>query len=353
MGTPGPLDATPSIRACPETTGPGAPETHHIRGSAAACTCAAQPRIPPTQRRICRTSLLVAPGDTPSAARRTRLRPSRAPRHLHFERRRPRLDFLSVLGHLLGLPAGAGSAVVQIAERDVYAPLGELDRDGPPDPAGSTADDGRPTLQFAPTPIRLRLRHRVQHERRRPRLDFLSVGELEWVVGGPGEGPNEFASLNFIRAVKDSLFVYDQWNRRVAVWTRSGTVGRHIAMEGLADALGVFSDGSILLGEPDLPVPEPGQRALSQEYRVTDQSGVETQLGRFFLMDTYWIPFEEGAMEIGQPFGRTAAVHVAGDAWFFTDGAAFSAVKNSPRTARLVLSIRSPRQHRRRSLTMI
>jgi hypothetical protein len=82
-GTTRPPAATPSIRACPETTGPGAPETH---------TFVARPPPAPTP-------VALPPEYTRPAPRPTRLRRSRGSHHVRCHRDRPRLDFLSVRRH--------------------------------------------------------------------------------------------------------------------------------------------------------------------------------------------------------------------------------------------------------------
>lgn len=113
-----PRGPTPSIRAYPETTGPGAPETPPHPGSAAACAPAALPRIISTLLRIRPYRVLAPPSGYPRSPPRTSLAlcriasPRRASSAPH-----PRLDFLCVAPRRVPQPSAGPRAHPEVSLR--------------------------------------------------------------------------------------------------------------------------------------------------------------------------------------------------------------------------------------------
>jgi hypothetical protein len=150
-------------------------------------------------------------------------------------------------------------------------------------------------------------------------------GVLERSVGREGAGPNEFRALDFLEVVSDSVWVYDRLNQRISVLGRSGEFARLIPLagvstQGLARAVGVFGDGSILLTRIEPGTIAPG---LSRTYRralVLHPDGSIAELGRFFRGESYWTNAAEGIVDVGQPFAREGLMAVRGSEWFYSGG---------------------------------
>jgi hypothetical protein len=159
-------------------------------------------------------------------------------------------------------------------------------------------------------------------------LFYSREGELERTAGREGAGPDEFRALDFVEIVADSVWVYDRLNQRLSVLGRSGDVARLIPLgagstQGLARAVGVFGDGSILLTRAEPRTIAPG---LARTYRsafVLHPDGSITDLGRFFRGESYWADVADGIADVGLPFAREGLMAVRGTEWFYSGGAEY------------------------------
>jgi len=110
------------------------------------------------------------------------------------------------------------------------------------------------------------------------------TGTLEETVGGRGEGPGEYGSLDWMRRVGDHLFAYDRSGRRIL---RYGLDGRLLGTVALSppeeylpgfSALGVFADGSVLAEKWYLHWPtEPEVARASAALLLFDDEGAFAQ----------------------------------------------------------------------------
>jgi len=150
-------------------------------------------------------------------------------------------------------------------------------------------------------------------------------GRVVRVMGGRGSGPQEFLSLGLIEALGDSLLVYDRGNRRIAVLSSAGDLRGHIQVPPRSRLKGVFSDGSLLYG---LVVPTPdraGYRPLYETYHLRTPDGNDREVGRFPMVETYWVQVGGGAItDIGYPFGRVGLSAVWKESWYASRGIEFS-----------------------------
>ncbi len=153
-------------------------------------------------------------------------------------------------------------------------------------------------------------------------------GVLERSVGREGSGPNEFRALDFLEVVAESVWVYDGLNQRMSVLDRSGGFARVIPLgtvstQGLARAVGVFDDGSILVIRSEPGTIVPGLNAIYRRAFVLHPDGSIAELGRFFRGESYWTDVGDGIVDVGQPFAREGLMAVRGSEWFYSGGAEY------------------------------
>jgi len=170
------------------------------------------------------------------------------------------------------------------------------------------------------------------------------TGTLEETVGGRGEGPGEYGSLDWMRRVGDHLFAYDRSGRRIL---RYGLDGRLLGTVALSppeeylpgfSALGVFADGSVLAEkwylhwptEPEVARASAALLLFDDEgafaQRLLEMAGPEVwyepvgttgmrQMMRFFgrvsqvvVVDSLFVVLENDSYDI-PVYGRDGAVH--------------------------------------------
>lgn len=157
---------------------------------------------------------------------------------------------------------------------------------------------------------------------------FSTNGVLERTIGRAGTGPGDFGSFDLMSVVRDSLFVFDRWNSRIAVLGPQGEISRYLQVPPRSRVKGVFDTGSVLFGSV-VPAPDKaGYRAIQEDYFIQDPDGSIQPVGRFLMTESHWIPLGTGEIiDVGLPFGRVGSVVSNGSEWFFSDGSNYSVVQ--------------------------
>ncbi len=141
-----------------------------------------------------------------------------------------------------------------------------------------TVGDAEPDLLYEVAGIVITDRHVVIAQESTGTLRFYDYGgSLDNEVGGRGEGPGEYGDLDWMRRVGDHLFAYDRYGREVSRYDLDGRLLGAVALrneEPGVSALGVFSDGSVLVDALELYRPtEPVVRRSPVTLLLFDERG--------------------------------------------------------------------------------
>lgn len=139
-------------------------------------------------------------------------------------------------------------------------------------------------------------------------------GSLEAEVGGRGEGPGEFADLEWVKRAGDHLFAYDSRGHKITKFALDGGLQSSIALVRPEDYPGlatqdVFSDGSVLSYAFDLfqpTVPAVQRPPLTLVLSAEDGEFVE-HLFEMAGPETWYEPFgNAGRRQMFRFFGRVS-----------------------------------------------
>jgi hypothetical protein len=158
---------------------------------------------------------------------------------------------------------------------------------------------------------------------------FSAAGDFLGAMGGEGEGPGEFSSVQLLGQLGDSLVVLDRRLKRVSLFhpaegfLRSFTLEEGVAYYPMGGWL--FDSGAVLIQDLPLSEGEVLQDGFSRTpvpYKSTDMSGV-------LLADFGSLPGSEmvtitrqsdhglATMLLSVPFGKAPVACVSGDRLFF------------------------------------
>lgn len=147
---------------------------------------------------------------------------------------------------------------------------------------------------------------------------FDSAGSYVSATGRQGGGPGEFRSISWMtRFQDDSILAFDLRSQRFSVLTERGAFVRsfqNAAPGGPSFPLGIFSDGSVLVGVEKAydPRSQAGRvRDTLALYRLAGDSAVAVRR----IPGADWLLYGDGMRyrSIRLPFGRTSFVAVTGD----------------------------------------
>lgn len=147
---------------------------------------------------------------------------------------------------------------------------------------------------------------------------FDSAGSYVSATGRQGGGPGEFRSISWMtRFQDDSILAFDLRSQRFSVLTERGAFVRSFqnpASGGPSFPLGIFSDGSVLVGVEKAydPRSQAGRvRDTLTLYRIAGDSAVAVRR----IPGADWLLYGDGMRyrSIRLPFGRTSFVAVTGD----------------------------------------
>lgn len=143
---------------------------------------------------------------------------------------------------------------------------------------------------------------------------YTHAGVLDTVAGGLGEGPGEFADLEWMKRAGARLFVYDSNGHRISKFGLDGVLQSSIMLARPEDypgilTLDVFSDGWALSYAYDLYTPtEPAVQRIPLPLILSDEEG--TFVGRLLEMagpETWYEPFgNAGRRQMFRFFGRAS-----------------------------------------------
>jgi len=143
---------------------------------------------------------------------------------------------------------------------------------------------------------------------------YTHTGALETVAGGRGEGPGEFADLEWMKRAGNHLFVYDSNGHRISKFGLDGLLQVSISLARPEEypgilTLDVFSDGSALSNAYDLYVPtEPAVQRIPLTLVLSAEDGAF--VGRLFEIagpETWYEPFgRAGSRQMFRFFGRVS-----------------------------------------------
>lgn len=143
---------------------------------------------------------------------------------------------------------------------------------------------------------------------------YTHTGALDTVAGGRGEGPGEFADLEWMKRAGEHLFVYDSNGHRISKFGLDARLQSSISLarpEGYPGilTLDVFSDGSVLSYAYDLYTPtEPAVQRIPLTLILSDAEGVF--VGRLLEIagpETWYEPFgRAGSRQMFRFFGRAS-----------------------------------------------
>lgn len=168
----------------------------------------------------------------------------------------------------------------------------------------------------------------VLAERSTGTLRFYDGGELVQTAGGTGDGPGEFRYLSWVQASDGKLYAYDAMRQRVSAWSMTGEFFTSVAItlpdsSSQAIALGVFEDGSLLIGaikrgsRPPIPTARRETLAL---YRSDSAGHPQDSLTAFLNREMFVEPFgRAGQLSSPLVFGRQGAVAVGRNRYYLIE----------------------------------
>lgn len=181
-------------------------------------------------------------------------------------------------------------------------------------------------------------------------------GALSRTAGRRGRGPGEFRAVSWLRPYRgDSLLAFDVFLQRFSVWTPDGVFARSFQMPGdrpTSRAVGVFSDGSILVAADRQPDPRGKEGIARAEFdlvRLDALGALRDTLGRFAGPE--WLLYRRaGSFGASQPpLGRTAYTAVSGESVLYAPSDSgvvhvYGVGGRRARTIRVPVASRRPRR---------
>lgn len=146
-------------------------------------------------------------------------------------------------------------------------------------------------------------------------------------VGGEGEGPGEFRSIDWVQRVGDRVVAWDGSLGRLSEFTAAGNLVGTTSLEVVdpyvdVAAVGVFSDGSILgqARSQTLPASDDGvYRTPFVLQRFASDGQYVDSLGWYEGTEMFAGRTEMGNVVMALEFGRQSAVKVWGDQYYVMD----------------------------------
>lgn len=161
-------------------------------------------------------------------------------------------------------------------------------------------------------------------------LVFDAQGRLEKTIGRSGGGPGEFQNLAWARAIRgDSIATYDRAQRRLTVFTRTGTRTRSVNITSPGDgwgpeALALLDDGRILVqGARSIGAERaaPGIHPSAMELWVYSPEGTPINRIATNLVSLQWVKLVSPNLLMPRPFGVVSLVASRGSTIFVADSA--------------------------------
>jgi hypothetical protein len=149
---------------------------------------------------------------------------------------------------------------------------------------------------------------------------FDRSGALTRTAGRKGRGPGEFQAVSWLRPYRgDSLLAFDLSLQRFSVWTPAGAFARSFQLPAdrpASRAVGVFSDGSVLVALEQQPDPRGTEGIARAEFdlvRVDALGAHRDTVGRFAGPE--WLLYRRSSSYAATqpPFGRTGHAAVSGE----------------------------------------
>lgn len=159
---------------------------------------------------------------------------------------------------------------------------------------------------------------------------FNSQGRLEKMIGRSGAGPGEFQNLAWARVYRgDSIATYDRAQRRVTVFSRSGTRARTVIIaspgNGLGpEALALLDDGRILvqatraIGAEAAP---PGVHVANMELWLYSSAGAPLNRVASNLVNLQWVKLATPRLLMPRPFAVASLVAIRDSSVLISDSA--------------------------------
>ena len=159
---------------------------------------------------------------------------------------------------------------------------------------------------------------------------FNAQGRLEKMIGRKGAGPGEFSNLAWARVYRgDSIATYDRAQRRLTVFSRSGTPARSVIIMSPGDgwgpeAIALLSDGRILvqgtrsIGAEAAP---PGIHAAAMELWVYSSAGAPVKRIAGDLVNLEWVKLASPKLLMPRPFAAVSLIASRDSSVFVADSA--------------------------------
>jgi hypothetical protein len=159
---------------------------------------------------------------------------------------------------------------------------------------------------------------------------FNAQGRLEKMIGRKGAGPGEFSNLAWARVYHgDSITTYDRAQRRVTVFSRSGTPVRSVIITSPGngwgpEAIALLTDGRILvqgtrsIGAEAAP---PGIHVAAMELWVYSAAGAPVKRIASDLVNLEWVKLASPKLLMPRPFAMVSLIASRDSTVFVADSA--------------------------------
>ena len=159
---------------------------------------------------------------------------------------------------------------------------------------------------------------------------FNNQGRLEKIIGRSGAGPGEFQNLAWARVYRgDSISTYDRAQRRVTVFSRSGTGARTVNIASIGngfepEAIGLLDDGRILvqaarsIGAEAAP---PGVHVADMEIWLYSAAGAPLNRLASNLVNLQWVKLATPRLLMPRPLAVVSLVAIGDGSVFISDSA--------------------------------
>jgi hypothetical protein len=159
---------------------------------------------------------------------------------------------------------------------------------------------------------------------------FNGQGRLQKMIGRKGGGPGEFSNLAWARVYRgDSIATYDRAQRRVTVFSRSGTPVRTVIIMSPGDgwgpeALALLDDGRILVQATRRVGAEtalPGIHAALMELWIYSSAGSPLKRLASNLVNLEWVKLASPSLLMPRPFAVVSLVAIRDSSVLVADSA--------------------------------
>jgi hypothetical protein len=159
---------------------------------------------------------------------------------------------------------------------------------------------------------------------------FNSQGRLEKIIGRSGAGPGEFSNLAWARAYRgDSIATYDRAQRRVTVFSRSGTHARTLSIaspgNGLEpEAIALLDDGRIVVQATrsiGAASAAPGIHVANMELWLYSAAGAPLNRIASNLVSLQWVKLATPNLLMPRPLAVVSLVAIGDTSLFISDSA--------------------------------